>query len=143
MLCGGAYGSPGVLLQGSARPTSCAAGSARPTSCAAFGVRPCLDLPGVGRNLPDHPTLDLRFAAGDELARQLTAHGRLRPVPDEQVIGKTRSTGGHALYDLPPSSRRPPAPTTTGPACSPPPASPRVPRPPSGCPPPAQRQTRH
>ncbi|MGW6500843.1 hypothetical protein [Nonomuraea angiospora] len=63
-------------------------GSARPTSYAPFSVRPCLDLPGVDRNLHDHPTLELRFAASDDLARRLTAYGRLRPVPEEQVIGK-------------------------------------------------------
>ncbi|MER6005375.1 GMC oxidoreductase [Nonomuraea angiospora] len=91
VLCGGAYGSPEVLLRSGVGP----AGELR-----ALGVRPCLDLPGVGRNLHDHPTLELRFAASDELARRLTAYERLRPVPDEQVIGKARSTGGHAPYDL-------------------------------------------
>ncbi|MEU7748239.1 GMC family oxidoreductase [Nonomuraea sp. NPDC049158] len=91
VLCGGAYGSPEVLLRSGIGPAD---------ELAALGVAPRLDLPGVGRNLHDHPTLELRFAAGEELVRRLAGHERGRPVPDEQVIGKALSAGGHAPYDL-------------------------------------------
>ncbi|MFI0421173.1 GMC family oxidoreductase [Spongiactinospora sp. 9N601] len=91
VLCGGAYGSPEVLLRSGVGPAD---------ELRALGVRPALDLPGVGRNLHDHPMAELRFAAGDELARRLTGHARLRPLPDEQVIGKARSAAGREPYDL-------------------------------------------
>lgn len=92
VLCGGTYGSPEVLLRSGVGPV----GELR-----ALGVHPCLDLPGVGRNLHDHPMLELRFEASDELARRLADYERLRPLPDEQAIGKARSTGGRAApYNL-------------------------------------------
>ena len=91
VLCGGTYGSPEVLLRSGIGPAD---------DLRALGVRPRLDLPGVGRNLHDQPMLELRFAASDELTRRLADHERLRPLPDEQVIGKARSTGGRAPYDL-------------------------------------------
>ncbi|WP_188190450.1 GMC family oxidoreductase [Nonomuraea sp. SYSU D8015] len=91
VLCGGAYGSPEVLLRSGVGPAD---------ELRALGVDPCLDLPGVGRNLHDHPTLELRFAASEELARRLAEYERLRPVPDEQVIGKAHSSGGNSSYDL-------------------------------------------
>ncbi|MEU4222772.1 GMC family oxidoreductase [Nonomuraea sp. NPDC026600] len=92
VLCGGAYGSPEVLLRSGIGPAG---------ELAALGVEPRLDLPGVGRNLHDHPTLELRYAASDELVRRLADHERERArVPDEQVIGKALSPGGRAPYDL-------------------------------------------
>ncbi|MFG1678870.1 GMC family oxidoreductase [Nonomuraea sp. NPDC049269] len=92
VLCGGAYGSPEVLLRSGVGPAG---------ELAALGVEPRLDLPGVGRNLHDHPTLELRFAASDELVRRLAGYERERAaVPDEQVIGKALSPGGRAPYDL-------------------------------------------
>ncbi|WP_433508764.1 GMC family oxidoreductase [Nonomuraea sp. CA-143628] len=91
ILCGGAYGSPEVLLRSGIGPAG---------ELTAIGVAPRLDLPGVGRNLHDHPTLELRFAASEELVRRLADYERGRPVPDEQVIGKALSAGGRAPYDL-------------------------------------------
>ncbi|WP_283134391.1 GMC family oxidoreductase [Rhizohabitans arisaemae] len=91
ILCGGAYGSPEMLLRSGIGPAD---------DLKALGIAPRLDLPGVGRNLHDHPTVELRFAAGDRLVRQLTDYGRTRAVPDEQVIGKARSGSGSAPYDL-------------------------------------------
>ncbi|MFG1965418.1 GMC oxidoreductase [Nonomuraea sp. NPDC049028] len=55
---------------------------------------------GQERLTVDHPTLELRFAASEELVRRLADYKRGRPVPDEQVIGKALSTGGRAPYDL-------------------------------------------
>ena len=53
MLCGGAYGSP-LILQRS--------GIADPDLLAPFGIEPVHPLPGVGRNLMDHPAVSLHFA---------------------------------------------------------------------------------
>ncbi|WP_214409198.1 GMC family oxidoreductase [Sphaerisporangium fuscum] len=91
IVCGGAYGSPEILLRSGIGPAD---------QLRAVGVRPHLDLPGVGRNLHDHPTVELRFAASEELTRLLDDHGRGRALPDEQVIGKARSAGGDEPYDL-------------------------------------------
>ncbi|GII94619.1 GMC family oxidoreductase [Sinosporangium siamense] len=91
VLCAGAYGSPEVLLRSGVGPAE---------ELRALGVDPRLDLPGVGRNLHDHPTVELRFAASDELARRLAAYAEKHPLPDEQVIGKAHSTGGQSPYDL-------------------------------------------
>ncbi|GAA3184943.1 GMC family oxidoreductase [Nonomuraea roseoviolacea] len=91
VLCGGAYGSPEILLRSGVGPAA---------DLRTLGVEVRLDLPGVGRNLHDHPLAELRFAAGEELARRLAAYARVRPVPDEQVIGKALSPGGRAPYDL-------------------------------------------
>ncbi|MGN9847073.1 GMC oxidoreductase [Nonomuraea sp. H19] len=64
------------------------------TSGAAASPKP------AGRRLHDHLTLELRFAASDELVRRLTGYERLRPLPDEQVIGKALSADGQEPYDL-------------------------------------------
>ncbi|MCW6004334.1 GMC family oxidoreductase [Micromonospora sp. CPCC 205371] len=89
ILCGGAYGSAEMLLRSGIGPAS---------ELAAVGIRPRLDLPGVGQNLHDHPTVELRFTASEELTRRLAEYGGTRPVPDEQVIGKARAATDP--YDL-------------------------------------------
>jgi choline dehydrogenase len=46
VLCCGAYGSPAVLLRSGVGPAE---------ELAELGIEPVIDLPGVGRNLMDHP----------------------------------------------------------------------------------------
>jgi choline dehydrogenase len=73
VLCGGAYGSP-LILQRS--------GIADPELLAPFGIEPVHRLPGVGRNLMDHPAVALHFAGTPELTERsetwLAAGGLLR-----------------------------------------------------------------
>lgn len=88
VLCAGAYGSPAVLLR---------SGVGAPGELRALGIEPLLALPGVGRNLHDHPTAELRFAGSERLARELAAFG---PAPEEQVIAKLRSPGADGPFDL-------------------------------------------
>jgi choline dehydrogenase-like flavoprotein len=47
-LCAGAYGSPQLLML---------SGIGRPDELAALGIAPVAELPGVGRNLSDHPVV--------------------------------------------------------------------------------------
>src|SRR6185503_4799951 len=54
ILAAGAYNSPAILLR---------SGIGAAAQLAALGIAVCEDLPGVGRNLADHPRLRVRFAA--------------------------------------------------------------------------------
>lgn len=63
VLCAGAYGSPQLLLLSGIGPEA---------ELRAAGVQPRLNLPGVGRNLMEHPIVYLNFAARPvTFARQL------------------------------------------------------------------------
>ena len=63
VLCGGAYGSPAILLR---------SGIGEPAELQALGIAPAVDLPGVGRNLHDHPVGGLIFTGTPELERRMT-----------------------------------------------------------------------
>ncbi|RJG03093.1 GMC family oxidoreductase [Noviherbaspirillum sedimenti] len=64
ILSGGAYGSPQLLMLSGIGPAE---------QLAANGIKPVLDLPGVGRNLVEHPMLYMSFAA-----KPLTFENELR-----------------------------------------------------------------
>lgn len=90
----GAYESPAVLLR---------SGVGDPSDLAAVGIRPVHDLPGVGRNLHDHPSVSLQFSGTPELERQMIEFGERRWRPEEQTIAKLRSPhypAGDAGFDL-------------------------------------------
>lgn len=59
ILCGGTYNSPQLLLLSGIGPAA---------ELEQAGVRTLHDLPGVGRNLQDHPSVRLDFAATDAVA---------------------------------------------------------------------------
>ena len=54
VLCGGAYNSPKLLLLSGVGPAA---------ELEALGIKPLHDLPGVGRNLQEHPGAGIGFAA--------------------------------------------------------------------------------
>src|SRR6185312_8518730 len=56
ILCGGAYNSPQLLMLSGIGPAA---------ELEQAGVRPLHDLPGVGRNLQDHPSVRIEFIAND------------------------------------------------------------------------------
>ncbi|MFI6583191.1 GMC family oxidoreductase [Embleya sp. NPDC050493] len=92
VLSAGAYGSPEVLLRSGIGPAA---------HLAEVGVDVLHDLPGVGENLHDHPSVQLEFAASAELAADLADFARARMLPDEQALAKLRSPhAGDAPYDL-------------------------------------------
>lgn len=76
VLCGGAYGTPELLL------------------------RSGIDLPGVGRGLQEHPAVQLEFDGSAELAARLAEFARHRWLPEEQAILKLASPGCDGPYDL-------------------------------------------
>ena len=59
ILCGGTYNSPQLLLLSGVGPAAEVEGA---------GVHPIHDLPGVGRNLQDHPSVRIEFIANDGMA---------------------------------------------------------------------------
>ncbi|MBO9524173.1 MAG: GMC family oxidoreductase [Nocardioidaceae bacterium] len=91
VLCAGAYGSPEILLRSGIGPAD---------ELRALGIEVAVDLPGVGANLHDHVTVEVRFAATETLVAATAAFGAVRRAPDEQVIAKARSGHGPAPYDL-------------------------------------------
>jgi choline dehydrogenase-like flavoprotein len=93
VLAGGTYGSPAVLLRSGIGPAD---------ELRALGVEPLVDLPGVGRNLHDHPAYEVYVAPSDELERRTAAFAAGgRPVPDEQAMAKLASSRCRgASFDL-------------------------------------------
>ena len=57
VLCAGAIGSPAILMRSGIGPGD---------HLAEHGIEPVLDLPGVGRNLHDHPAVGMHYGGGNE-----------------------------------------------------------------------------
>lgn len=91
VLAAGSYGSPAVLLR---------SGIGDPAALAPHGIRVVHDLRGVGRNLHDHPLVELDFAGSDRLREALAEAAAERFVPEEQTLGKLRSSRASGPYDL-------------------------------------------
>jgi choline dehydrogenase len=91
VLAGGAFGSP-VVLQRS--------GIGEPERLRALGIKPLHDLPGVGRNLHDHPAVTVRFAGGGRSAEAMQAFAATRWMPEEQSIAKLQSSYCAEGFDL-------------------------------------------
>jgi choline dehydrogenase len=91
VLSAGAYGSPAVLLRSGIGPAD---------ELAAVGVTTEHDLPGVGRNLHDQPSLEIDYDGSEELINVMERHLEGGWRPDEQVIGKLPSSGCDEGFDL-------------------------------------------
>jgi choline dehydrogenase len=92
VLCGGAYGSPAVLLR---------SGIGAPDDLRALGIPPVHALPGVGRNLHDHPAFTLQYAGTEVLVAALEAFRDAGNwLPEEQTIAKARSRRCVEAFDL-------------------------------------------
>lgn len=87
VLAAGAYGSPAVLLRSGV-------GSAEELTAASIEAR--ADLPGVGRNLVDHPALDVWFRPGAGLLAATAAHYAADPARAQSVI---RAQSQHCAAD--------------------------------------------
>ena len=95
VLAAGAYGSPAILQR---------SGVGDPPHSRRLGIETRLELPGVGRNLHDHPIVELEFAGSDRLRQLLEESVAVRFTPEEQTIGKvcsSRSTGPYDLHVFP------------------------------------------
>ncbi|HET7093830.1 MAG TPA: GMC family oxidoreductase N-terminal domain-containing protein [Thermomicrobiales bacterium] len=94
VVCAGTYGSPAILLR---------SGVGEPAALRAIGIAPVHDLPGVGRNLHDHPAAALQFAGTPPLESEMRAFGARQWMPEEQTIAKIRSPrhpAGQPGFDL-------------------------------------------
>lgn len=91
VLAAGSYGSPAVLMR---------SGIGDPEVLAPHGIRVVHELRGVGRNLHDHPLVELDFAGSSRLREGLAAAAAERFVPEEQTLGKLRSSRASGPYDL-------------------------------------------
>ena len=91
VLAAGAYGSPAILQR---------SGVGDPVLLRAAGITPVLDLPGVGRNLHDHPLVELEFTGSERLRQALGESAAARFTPEEQTLGKLRSSRSRGPYDL-------------------------------------------
>ncbi len=91
VLTAGAYGSPAILQR---------SGVGYPSLLEAAGIRPLSDSPGVGRNLHDHPLLEIEYAGSDALREAQREAAASRFVPEEQTLGKLRSSRAEGPYDI-------------------------------------------
>jgi choline dehydrogenase len=92
ILAGGAYGSPLILLRSGVGPAN---------ELRAAGIAPVLDLPGVGRNLQDHPAIGVHYLARPETIAALEAFVAAGGLPREEgTIGLARSSRCRGPYDL-------------------------------------------
>ncbi len=91
VVCGGAYGSPALLLRSGIGP----AGHLREV-----GVEVRHDLPGVGENLHDQPSLYVAYAGMPELIETMKTYAVDHWTPPEQVIAKYRSEGWDDGFDM-------------------------------------------
>ena len=82
VVAGGAYGSPAVLLR---------SGIGDPGELCSAEIEPALSLPGVGKNLHDHPSVRLSFSGTSALEAAMSAFAAQRWMPEEQTIAKFRS----------------------------------------------------
>jgi choline dehydrogenase len=83
VVAGGAYGSPAILLR---------SGIGDPGELREIGIEPTASLPGVGRNLHDHPSVRLIFRGTPRLEAAMAAFAETRWMPEEQTIAKIRSS---------------------------------------------------
>jgi choline dehydrogenase len=83
VVAGGTYGSPAILLR---------SGIGDSGELREIGIEPKVSLPGVGRNLHDHPSARLVFGGTPQLEAVMTAFAEERWMPEEQTIAKIRSS---------------------------------------------------
>ena len=91
IVAAGTYGSPAILMR---------SGIGEPVELRAAGISPMHELPGVGRNLHDHPRVTLIYAGTRELEATMAAFARDHWMPEEQTIAKARSSRCSRGFDL-------------------------------------------
>jgi choline dehydrogenase len=91
IVAAGTYGSPAILQR---------SGVGDPSELRAVGIARTLDLPGVGRNLHDHPRVSLSYAGTRELEEMSSAFARDHWTPEEQTIAKAQSSRCTRAFDL-------------------------------------------
>jgi choline dehydrogenase len=91
VLCGGAYGSPAILLRSGVGPEA---------DLRALGIDPILNL-AVGQNLHDHPAVYLKYSGTPKIiAAMLDFAAKGGTLFSEQTIAKFRSKYCTSAFDL-------------------------------------------
>ncbi len=91
VLAAGVYGTPAILQR---------SGVGEPDGLRAVGIAPVHDLAAVGTNLHDHPMINIQRELGPELHRWLEDAAAAGFVPEEQTLGKARSSLADDIFDL-------------------------------------------
>ncbi|HET9894551.1 MAG TPA: GMC family oxidoreductase [Streptosporangiaceae bacterium] len=91
ILAAGVFGSPAILMR---------SGVGQPAMLGRVGIKPVLPLPGVGANLHDHPTVDVRFAGSAGLEKAMAAWLERTRVAEEPIVVKARSSLPGDAFDL-------------------------------------------
>jgi choline dehydrogenase len=91
IVAAGTYGSPAILLR---------SGIGDSSELRAAGITPMHDLPGVGRNLHDHPRVSISYTGTRALEEMMAAFARDHWMPEEQTIAKARSSQCMRAFDL-------------------------------------------
>lgn len=92
VLSAGVYGTPAILQR---------SGIGDPGRLLAAGVAPRHKLVGVGANLHDHPMVQSDRVVGPDLQRWLDEAAAAGSLPEEQTLGKARSTvAADGIFDL-------------------------------------------
>lgn len=91
VLSAGAYGSPAILLRSGVGPAG---------EIERHGIALVHELPGVGRNLADHPAIRLRYRGSDRLNAIMDEFRNSTWLPDEQALAKVRSSRCTEAFDL-------------------------------------------
>ena len=91
VLAAGAYGSPAILLRSGIGPAAELAG---------LGIDVHADVPGVGRNLVDHPRVEVMYAPSEELLAGTRDHLAARPARAQTLIKARSETCPAGTWDL-------------------------------------------
>lgn len=91
ILAAGVFGSPAILMR---------SGVGSPGALTRIGISPVLPLIGVGANLHDHPTIDVRFSGSAALEAAMTSWLGAERVAEEPVLVKASSTLRDDAFDL-------------------------------------------
>ena len=91
VLTAGSYGTPAILLRSGIGP-------ADDLAAVSIGVR--ADLPGVGRNLADHPRVDVMYRPTEGLLAETAEHVARRPARAQTLIKARSETGSSSSWDL-------------------------------------------
>ena len=91
MLAGGTYNSPTVLMRSGIGPAD---------NLGTLGIPVAVDLPGVGRNLHDHPAVYVVHSGSESLKEQMADWAVSNFLPEEQTIAKLRSRFCTEAFDL-------------------------------------------
>ncbi len=91
VLAGGTYGTPAVLLRSGVGPAD---------ELRALAIDVAVDLPGVGANLHDQPTVAVRWEGSPELEAAMADAAARGWAPDEQVLAKACSSHERDAFDL-------------------------------------------